>query len=110
MTQPSVKTDTVPRIFEDFPLEMVTPPVRKEAQAILDCIAHARSIGRTRADIRNAGGFSFHRLDDIHPVTVAIFEWCNIHLIERTKAAAASVTMGYETPAVTILQAEWVEA
>lgn len=112
MTQPLAVPviESKPNAFTGFSIEMLTPRARKEATAILSCIEQAHRIGRSRADIRNAGGYGFAKLDDIDPVTIALFAWRNIYLVERTKPAAANAAMDYETPALVILQAEWASA
>lgn len=112
MTQPAIQTpspDVIPEMFQGFPFTLLTPRTCRECRAIVDRIKHARSIGRTRVDIRKTGDCTFQKRADIHPLTILIFERCGILITEKTLPAAASAAMGYETPAVVILQAEWKE-
>lgn len=94
--------------LQDFPLEQLTPRIRKEAEVILDYVDRAFRIGRKRADIRHQDeNVTFRSLKDIDPITVLLFSCSGISITQKTLPAAAEAAMGYETPAVVILQAEW---
>lgn len=108
LSTPPAEKPSQPETLNGFPLDHLTPRVCREARAILARITQARSLGRKKADIRNMDGCRFATRNDIHPLTLALFEACRIYICEYTLPAATNDTMSFTTPEVVILQAEWI--
>ncbi|TKW61470.1 MAG: hypothetical protein DI628_02285 [Blastochloris viridis] len=98
--------DSTSELLRDFPFDLVTPRVQNEAHAIMQRIQQARKIGRRRADILRMNECYFESRNDISSITLLLFEKFGIFICERSLPGHQG-TMGYQTPAITMLHVEW---